>query len=232
MKQPIKSFLSISLLIGCVFGSHFTLAAQEPDVFRTLIGGFTIHLPANPSEFRFVKVAIGKYTLPVNVYRWRSDYEAFTITVGQGVHNLESPEFAEPFISDLRDQFVAFRLKENGKLIESHPWSFEGHPGWQIVEEHTGFRADLRFFVIGNRVYTINVSIRASQQALNEHEMRVLESFHLFSESELASEKERLIASFTPPPFPQQSALAREESLRRRGCIYRSASESPPSICP
>jgi hypothetical protein len=198
----------ICAVSGWFYSWNAIARAQQPDQFRTVFAGFSINLPANYSEYKFASTEIARYKFPARMYRWNSDHDAFTIYVGEGTNDLEKPEYTKLFFDDLRNQHLQHSQKENGVIIDDAPWSFEGHPGWQLLRRYGDVVLAVRSFVIGYRFYAINLSV-FDGQGVNETRQKILDSFHLLSIEEIAEEKERLIKSFAPPALPQQPTAKR-----------------------
>jgi len=218
MKFPSTvAFLTCVLFGFCA--SAFTARAQESGEFRTVFGGFGVKLPNKYSEYKPALLQIANYKFPTRIYHWNFEHEIFTISSGEGTNDLEKPEYAKLFLDDFRRQYAGTSLKQNGVIIDESKWSYEGHPGWQMVERHNGIVVNLRFFVIGDRFYSISVAVNDGL-GINEARQNILDSFHLLLPAEYAEEKERLIQTFSPPPLPQQPAIkrpvsdAQEENLR------------------
>lgn len=214
MKLRSRVLICICLLSGGV--GNAIARGQQPEQFRTVFGAFAVNLPEKYSEFIFASFEIANYKFPARLYRWNSERDIFTIVTGEGANDLEKPEFTKLFLDDLRRQYVAAPLKP---IIDEGPWSYEGHPGWQIVARQNAAVVNVRFFVIGYRFYSIGVAVN-DNLGISETRQNILDSFHLLSSAEIAAEKERLIESFAPPPLPQQPAIkrpfsdAQEENLR------------------
>ena len=219
MKLAGKILICFCALCGFLCSYGQTPGTQQPYQFRTVFGRFAINLPSKYSQYELVNFEIAKYKFPVRLYRWQFEHEVFTLTAGEGTNNLEKPEYTKLFLDDLRSQYSQLPLKENGTIIDDGPWSYDGHPGWQIVERHKGVVVDLRFFVIGYRFFTISVAVN-DDLGITKTRQDTLDSFHLLSDTEVAEEKERLIESFAPPALPQQPSIkrslsdAQEENLR------------------
>src|SRR5205809_1963036 len=180
----MKLSLSICLVIGCVLLAQSTGGAQEPDEFRTVVSGFGIKLPKTFSDYRNVSMEVAKYRFPTRIYRWNKDNETFTIWFGEGANDLENPQYAKFFPDDFRNQYLA-SLKNIGKVLEEHPWSFEGHPGFELIEEHKGRLADVRVFVSGYRFYVLVANVSSIEQQLGDHLKQILDSFSLLSAAEI-----------------------------------------------
>jgi hypothetical protein len=217
--RPILRIAIFSLALAGLPVFLILTRAQQVNEFRTIFGGFAIKLPEKYSEYKPASFKIADYSFPARIYRWNFEHEIFSISTGEGTNDLEKPEYTKLFLDDLRKQYADARLKQNGTIIDEGAWSFEGHPGWQMVERHAGLVVNLRFFVIGTRFYTISVAVN-DNLGVNEARQNTLDSFRLLTATEVAEEKERLIQTFAPPALPQQPAInrpmsdAQEDNLR------------------
>jgi len=214
----MKLSLKILTLTGCVLFAQSIGRAQEADEFRSVLSGFSIKLPRTLSAYRNVAMEVAKNRFPTRIYRWNRDDETFTVWVGDAWTDLENPKDARLFLDDFPAQYVA--SVKDIKILDEHSWSFEGHPGFELIEEHNGRLIDLRIFLTGYRFYALIANEPSAQHKLGDRQQQIIASFHLFSSAELAEEKERLIASFAPAPLPQNPAIrrplsdAQEQNLR------------------
>jgi hypothetical protein len=208
LAQALRIAIFTFVLAGLPASLVLTARAQPANEFRTVFGGFAVKLPEKYSEYKPASLNIANYKFPTRIYRWNFEHAIFSIGSGEGANDLEKPEYTKLFVEDLRNQYAEIPLKQNGVIIDEGAWSFEGHPGWQMVERHNGMVVNLRFFVIGTRFYTISVAV-TDNLGVSETRQNILDSFRLLTAAELTEEKERLIRTFAPPPLPQQPAIKR-----------------------
>ena len=113
-----------------------------------------------------------------------AEYSVAYTTFGRDLESLQSSKLT---LDGIRDHVL---IKESGKLLSEEDISAQGHPGRALViEAADGIFRD-RYFLVGNRLYTVTVfvprvkaaseadteGIRKSQEAVAK---RFLDSFEL-----------------------------------------------------
>ena len=164
----MKLSYKLCLLFGCLLFAYSKSGAQEPEEFRSVLSGFTIKLPKTFSDYRNVSMEVAQHKFPTRIYRWNQNDEAFTVWVGEAWNDLENPGDAKLFLDDFPAQYVA--SVKDIKILDEHQWSFEGHPGFELIEEHNGRLVDLRIFLSGYRFYALIANIPATQPKLGDRQ--------------------------------------------------------------
>lgn len=154
--------------------------------FVSTEGGFKVRMPGVPSEVSFpIEDKSGGavahfHNLITNTAEYAVGYTIFA-------RDLETLQPSKVTLDGIRDRALA---RENGKLLSEEDITAAGHPGRSLViEVSDGIFRD-RYFLVGNRLYTVTVftpkviarsnagteGIRTAQESVAK---RFLDSFSL-----------------------------------------------------
>jgi hypothetical protein len=149
-------------------------------------GGFKVKMPGVPSEVsQPIETKAGSAVGHLhNLITKTAEYVVGYIVFAQDLETLQPSKVT---LDGIRDHTLA---KENGKLLSEQDTSAAGHPGRALVIEVSDGIFHDRYFLVGNRLYTVTVftptakgrseadteGIRRAQESLAN---RFLNSFNL-----------------------------------------------------
>ena len=152
---------------------------DSPQTFTSVEGGFTIELPAKPTEQRTEPVGDGK--LKFHVFHWTTSSGEYTVDYIDTTRALEDPKISKAILDDARDEGVK---KENGKLSGERDLNLDGHVGREFrIAVSDGIFID-RVYLVKQRFYSLTAFIPTAKSAEEAAAIKILDSFKLIERKE------------------------------------------------
>jgi hypothetical protein len=152
---------------------------DSPQTFTSAEGGFTIALPAKPTEQRTEPVGDGK--LKFHVFHWTTSSGDYTVDYIDTTRPLEDPKISKAVLDDARNEGVK---KENGKLLGERDLNLDGHVGREFkIAVPDGVFID-RVYLVRQRFYSLTAFIPTAEAAGEAAVIKILDSFKLIERKE------------------------------------------------
>lgn len=139
-----------------------------PQTFTSVDGRFRFRLPSKDDK----AVDDGK---GIKTFKW------FVINQGQFQVNyfdagrvVDTPDVSKTVLDNLRDSITA---KASGQLEVDTDLSLAGHPGREIRIRDDGGVQIQRFYLAGNRIYSVGVFVSKSLDCKLDSAVKVLDTF-------------------------------------------------------
>ncbi|HYL98306.1 MAG TPA: hypothetical protein VEZ90_05075, partial [Blastocatellia bacterium] len=181
------------------------------DGFTSFDGRFTIGLPTIVSAFRSLnlKLAVGPAT--GKSYLWQVKgvvYNVIYLDRPAGSDNSDPRKALDDFSAGL----AAGLVHKGGHILSEENMSLADFPGREIrIEAPTHFFI-ARVYLVKNRAYQLTVGLPAKRSPGQQSSaIRVLDSFKIIAEEEVAAIRRKQIAEATPDPLPQEPAAPKLE---------------------
>lgn len=156
-----------------------------------------------------------------------------TFTAGYVVapRRLDDPQITAEAFASLRKAVADWSSSKNGKLVSDKQFTLDSHPAFELICEFPAAVYWQRFYLVSNRLYQVVVVVRTEQHATEAEAIKVLDSFKLLSDAEVAAAVKAQAATAEPSPLPQEPVVPRAGSTARcRAARGRRATESRPAL--
>jgi hypothetical protein len=209
------SVLLVSLVVcaGLAVAQGFEVvpdpsAPERPagtETFISMEGRFSISLPKQVSGF---SPSSGGNTSGVS-FTWKLKEGTFIVqylTMPQPMENRSKQFF------DLFRQQVSSSTKLKIQVVSERDLSLDGHPGYELRTESDKVFSITRAYLVGNRGYQVLMILPFTKKDEEQAAIKILDSFKLLSEEDVAAELKRKVAEATPSPLPQEPVAKKAKS--------------------
>jgi hypothetical protein len=212
--------LTLALTTGCapLFAQGFSLENKSaPSVvgagtFVSLEGKFTIGLPQGMHGFQPMSVNTAAGRVSGDAYTWTMKEGSFIAAYFDLHQQLDTPAASERFFENIRRGMDKLAQSQNAKLVSQRQIDFEGHPAFEVKVELPAGLMWQRYYLISNRLYEVNLSLKTEQRPLEELALKVLDSFKVLSDADVSAALKAKAAEAEPSPLPQGPIVPRVRS--------------------
>jgi hypothetical protein len=209
--------LPLVLTAGChtAFAQGFSVENKSaPSVvgagtFVSLEGKFTIALPQGMHGFRPLSFDTGAGRASGNAYTWTMKEGSFIAGYVDAPQPLDGPEVRKKVFENIRNGMETGARSQNGKLISHRQIDFEGHPALEVKLELPAGLTWQRYYLVSRRLYEVNLAMKTDQRAYEDLALKVLDSFKVLSDAEVAAALKTKTAEAEPSPLPQEPVASR-----------------------
>lgn len=206
------------VFVSPVFAQGFSVESKSPPSvvgagpFVSLEGRFSIALPAGTHGFRPLSVDTPVGRLTGNAYNWTMKEGRYTAGFVKGTHSMEDADSSTTILGTIRQNMTAFATSKNGKLISDRPVELEKHPGFELKLEFPDALFWQRVYIVSSRLFQIVLIVSPDQRPYEAEAVKVLDSFKILSETEVAAALKAEEAAAEPGALPQEPVAARDGS--------------------
>ena len=220
MRLVIKAILVVVTLPGVIYSQAPPPAqsnqtkSEVPSIsaggnFTSLEGRFSVGLPDQNHGFHGLALPTPFGLARGDAYDWKMKEAAYVIGYADASQPVDSPAVASQVFDRLREDFKKLASSNQGLVWKDKQLELDKHPGIeQRLDLFSGFMIQ-RTYLVGSRLYQTVVVVRTSQR---EHEglaTKVLDSFKILSESDVAARLASEATDAEPDLLPQQPVAAR-----------------------
>ena len=212
--------LTLALTTGCapLFAQGFSVENKSaPSVvgagtFVSLEGKFTIALPQGIHGFRPLSVNTAAGRASGDAYTWTMKEGSFIAGYVDASQPLDGPEMSKQVFESVRKGMDAWARSQNGKLIAQRQIDFAGHPAFEVKLELPAGLTWQRCYLVSRRLYEVNLAMKTDQRAYEDLALKVLDSFKVLSDAEVAAALKTKAAEAEPSPLQQEPIVPRVRS--------------------
>lgn len=147
---------------------------------------------------------------------------AFTAGYVDGAQRLDAPETSKGVFAAVREGMEQLARESGGKLVSEKQIELNKHQGRELRFEFFSGLVIYRVYLVSRRLYQVAVMLKSDQQVYEGIAVKVLDSFNLLNEDEVATARNEQAAKAQPGPLPQEPVSprvgsdAQDEGLRGR----------------
>jgi hypothetical protein len=210
--------LAIVVSVSQAFAQGFSIESKSPPsvvgagTFLSPEGRFSIALPAGTHGFRPVALNTPAGKLTGDSYTWTMKEGLYTAGFADATQSIDDAETVARMFTSIREGLAAWANSKNGKLVSDRRWDLDKHPGLEVKLEFPEASLWQRFCVESNRIFQVVLLVKSEQRTDEAVALKVLDSFKILSEAEVAAALKAKIAEAEPDPLPQEPVAARAGS--------------------
>jgi len=228
--------LATVVFVSPVFAQGLSVESKSPPSvvgagpFVSLEGRFSIALPPGIHGFRPLSLDTPAGRLTGDAYNWTMKEGRYTAGFVNGTQSMENAEATATIFGNIRQGMTAWATSKNGKLIGERSVELDKHPGLEVKLEFPEAILWQRFYVVSSRLFQIVLVVSTDQRPYEAEAVKVLDSFKVLSEAEVAAAVKAKESAAEPSPLPQEPVAARDGSDaaddRLRGAVKTVLQES------
>lgn len=209
-----------ALAIDCqpVSAQDFSVESKTPPsvvgagTFVSLEGKFTIALPQSMHGFRPLSVNTAAGRASGDAYTWTMKEGSFIAGYVDARQPLDGPDVSQKLFENIGNGMDTWARSQNGRLIAQRRIDSEGHPALEVKLELPAGLTWQRYYLVSRRLYEVNLAMKTDQRAYEEFALKVLDSFRVLSDAEVAAALKTKAAEAEPSPLPQEPIASRVRS--------------------
>ena len=214
----LMSVLGLALMLTSgtpAFGQDFRVESKTPPsvvgagTFVSLEGRFTIALPQGMHGFRPLVFNTAAGRASGNAYDWKMKEGTFIAGYVDAPQAVDAPEASKQVFESIRSGMDSWVRSQNGKLVAQKQFDLDGHPAFEIKLELPAGITWQRYYLISRRIYEVNLALKTEQGPYEASALKVLDSFRVLSEAEVAAALKTKAAEAEPSPLPQEPVVSR-----------------------
>lgn len=222
--RKLRPLIAFTFLLSIAFGSEAVFAqgfrmegGRPPSVrdggtFVSLEGQFSIALPSQQNGFTPLELETPAGRGSGDGYSWEMKEGIFTAGYIVAARPLDHPNIIADVFGSIRKSTDQWASAKDGKLISDKESVFESHPALELIYEFPGGVYWQRFYLVSRRLYHVVLVVRTEQRAMEAEALKVLDSFKLLSDAEVAAALKAKFAAAEPSPLPQEPVATRAGS--------------------
>jgi hypothetical protein len=180
--------------------------------FVSLEGRFSIALPQGINGFRPLAIDSPAGKMSGDAYIWKMKEGSYTAGYVDAPQSMEDADSSAQIFTSIRNGLAAWAGSKNGKLISDRQMELDKHPAVEVKLEFPEALLWQRCYVVSNRLYQIVLVVSKDQRPYEAVAVKVLDSFKILTEAEVASALKAKAAAAEPSPLPQEPVAARDGS--------------------
>lgn len=249
MKLACRLTLGFVMTAGCCLGvaaQGFSIQPSGPPTrsivqagnFTSTGGRFSIALPEVVSTYRPVSYETKAGMMTGESYVWNLVEGAFIATYADRSDYSRNVDYVNEFFGNIKGHLADEARTKGGAITGERPLSLGDAVGVEFVVESATYTTITRSYLLEGRLYQIAVNVPAAKRDAKPAVLKVLDSFHLLAETEVAEALQKRVEAATPTPLPQSPVLKRvtsdadEDGLRGRVKVVVEDVEYAPSESP
>lgn len=180
--------------------------SDEAGAFVSLQGRFTITLPKQVSAYRGIATNMPEGRIEGDAFSWRTAEGVFEVSY----MDLPAALATKAVFDRGRDNKLL--LNRKAKLAGERNISLAGNAGRETRFETPEGIQIVRTYLAGNRLYEVSVTMADSLKSKEASAVRVLDSFRLLSQAEVAAARKKEADEAAPSPLPQDNPAPKPKS--------------------
>jgi len=218
LRAIVLAVLATVGLASPVFAQGSSVESKSPPSvvgagpFVSLQGRFSIALPKGMHGFRPLSVDTPAGKLTGDAYNWTMKEGRYTAGFVDGVQSMEDADASATIFGNIRQGMAAWATSKNGKLIGDRQIELDKHPGLEIKLEFPETILWQRFYVVSSRLFQLVLIVNTDQRPYEAEALKVLDTFKILSEAEVAAAVKAKEAAVVSSALPQEPTAARDGS--------------------
>ena len=214
-QRTVLIVFAITALASQVLAQGFRVDSKtSPSVvgagpFVSLEGRFSIALPQGANSFRPLAIETPAGKMTGDAYNWAMKEGSYTAGYVDAPQSMEDSDSNARMFAGIRDGLAAWATSKNGKLISDRRMELDKHPAMEVKLEFPAALLWQRCYVVSNRLYQIVLVVNTDQRPHEAAAVKVLDSFKILTEAEVAAGLKAEAAAAEPSPLPQEPVAAR-----------------------
>lgn len=198
-----------------VFAQGFDIDSKSPPSvvgagpFVSLEGRFSIALPQGIHSFRPLAVDSPAGKMRGDAYLWTMKEGDYTASYVDAPQPMEDADSSARIFANIRNGSTNWAASKNGKIISDRLMEFDKHPALEMKLEFPEGLLWQRFYVVSKRLYQVVLLLKTDQRTYEEVAGKVIDSFKILSDAEVATALKAKAAAAEPSPLPQEPVAAR-----------------------
>ncbi|MFL6333797.1 MAG: hypothetical protein ACJ754_10845 [Pyrinomonadaceae bacterium] len=220
MRSLIRAGFLFALIFGCAAlcsAQGFSVTSDAPppsaqkgsdesQTFISLQGRFTISLPREVSAYSGIGTNVPEGRIEGDSFSWETAEGAFEVSY----MDLPAALATKAVFDRGRDNRLL--LNRKAKLTGEEEISLAGNVGRATRFETPEGIQIVRAYLVGNRLYEASVALPNSLKPKEEAAVRLLDSFKLLSQAEVAAARKREADEVAASPLPQDKPVPKLKS--------------------
>jgi len=207
--------LATAGLAAQVFAQGFDIESKSPPSvvgagpFVSLEGRFSIALPQGIHSFRPLAVDSPAGKMRGDAYLWTMKEGDYTASYVDAPQPMEDADSSARIFANIRNRSTNWVASKNGKIISDKLIELDKHPALELKLQFPEGLLWQRFYVVSKRQYQVVLLLKTDQRTYEEVAGKVLDSFKILSDAEVATALKAKAAAAEPSPLPQEPVAAR-----------------------
>ena len=218
LRAIVLAVFATVVLVSPAFAQGFSVESKSPPSvvgagpFVSLQGRFSIALPKGMHGFRPLAVDTPAGRLTGDAYNWTMKEGRYTVGFVQGPQSMEGAEDVAALFGNVRRGMTAWATSKNGKITSDVQIELDKHPGLEMKLEFPDALFWQRVYIVSGRLFQVVLIVNTDQRTYQAEALKVLDTFKILSEAEVAAAVKAEEAAAEPSPLPQEPAAARDGS--------------------
>ncbi len=177
--------------------------------FVSLSARFTIALPQGTHGFRPLAFDTFAGRAAGDAYNWKMKEGFFIAGYVEAPQRFDEPEMSKQVFESIRNGMDSWVRSQNGKLVNHKQFDQDGHPALEVrleLPEHVTWQ---RYYLVSRRLYQASLSLTTDQRPYETLALKVLDSFRVLSDAEVAAALKKEAAEAEPSSLPQEPIVSR-----------------------
>ena len=180
--------------------------------FVSLEAKFTIALPQNHNGFRPLSLDTPAGRATGDAFNWTMKEGSFVAGYLDAPRPMDDTETSKEVFTSIREGLKRWAESQKGTLVSDREMRFDTHPALEVKLELPTHRTWQRFYLISRRLYQVTLVLKPEQAAYEAVAVKVLDSFKVLSDEEVAAAMKTRAAEAEPSPLPQEPVVPRAGS--------------------
>jgi hypothetical protein len=218
MRTRVAAFTQIIVATFILFHT-VSVQAQTPAppksspvpsrTFISLDARFSISLPRESNGLRSLSIRTPLGTARGDAYHWEMKEASYIAGYADAPVPVDAPATASQVFDGLRQQLKKLATANKGTVGAEKLIQLGKYPGIeQRVELFTGFIVQ-RTYLVSRRLYQVTMVLKTEQREFESAAAKVLDSFKVLDESEVAAKLADEAKKSEPRPLPQEPVVQR-----------------------
>lgn len=177
--------------------------------FVSLSARFTIALPQGTHGFRPLAFDTLAGRAAGDAYNWKMKEGLFIAGYVEAPQPLDEPEMSKQVFESIRNGMDSWARSQNGKLVNHKQFDQDGHPALEVRLEFPEHVTWQRYYLVSRRLYQASLALTTDQRQYETLALKVLDSFRVLSDAEVAAALKTKAAEAEPSPLPQEPIVSR-----------------------
>lgn len=177
--------------------------------FVSLSSRFTIALPQGTDGFRPLAFDTPAGRAAGDAYNWKMKEGFFMAGYVEAPQPFDVPEMSKQVFESIRNGMDSWARSQKGKLANHRQFDQDGHPALEVRLEFPEHVTWQRYYLVSRRLYQASLALTTAQQPYEALALKVLDSFRVLSDVEVAAALKKRTAEAEPSPLPQEPVVSR-----------------------
>ena len=218
LQALVLTVFATLVLASPAFAQGFSVESKSPPTvvgagpFVSLQGRFSIALPKGMHGFKPLAVDTPAARLTGDAYNWTMKEGRYTVGFVEGPQSMEGAEDVAAIFGNVRRGMTAWATSRNGKITGDRQIELDKHPGLELKLEFPDALYWQRVYIVSGRLLQVALVVNTDQRSYEAEALKVLDTFKILSEADVAAAVKAEEAAAEPSPLPQEPAAARDGS--------------------